>query len=325
VDELPLVEGATGEAVRDLQRRLTAAGHAPPPSELGRFGPGTERAVRAFQGGRGLHETGVCDGPTWAALVEAGYRLGDRLLYLRSPMLRGDDVGELQRRLGALGFDAGRVDAIFGPLTEDAIKDFERNAGLTTDGVCGRDVIAELERLGARGEGASVAGVRERERLLQAPRALHGWRVAVGDTGGLGLVADAVARILQDAGATVAVLHHPDPSVQAAEANQFGAEVFLGMAADDQGPCWLAFYSTAGFESAGGRRLAELAVDMLESHGALDVEAAKGMRLPILRETRMPAVMCHLGPPPRVVATSATLARGLAEVLGHWAAAPVEG
>ena len=77
----------------------------------------------------------------------------------------GDDVGELQRRLGALGFDAGRVDAIFGPLTEAALKDFERNAGLTTDGVCGPDVLAELTRLGSRGEGASVAGVRERERL----------------------------------------------------------------------------------------------------------------------------------------------------------------
>jgi N-acetylmuramoyl-L-alanine amidase len=324
MDELPLEVGDRGEAVRDLQRRLTAAGHRVPPTEAGQFGPATRHAVEAFQDGRGLRTTGVCDATTWAALVEAGYRLGDRLLYLTAPMLRGDDVGELQLRLGALGFDAGRVDAIFGPLTERAVKDFERNAGLTTDGVCGRDVLAELQRLGTRGEGQSVAGVRERERLLQAPRALLGWRVAIGDTGGLSVIADAVARILNAAGATVAVLHHPDPSTQASEANQFEADVFLGMSVEDAGPCSVAFYSTPGFESAGGRRLAEFAVRMLEGHDRLDVEPARGMRLPILRETRMPAVMCQLGPPGQVVPSSASLARGLADVLGKWAAAPVD-
>jgi N-acetylmuramoyl-L-alanine amidase len=324
VDELPLERGTTGEAVRDLQRRLAAAGWAGAVSDAGAFGTDTEDAVRAFQNERGQQITGVCDHATWSALVEAGYRLGDRHLYLRAPMQRGDDVGELQRRLGALGFDAGRVDAIFGPLTETALKDFERNAGLATDGVCGPDVIAELTRLGSRGEGVSVAGVRERERLLQGPRALQGRRVAVGDAGGLGVVADGLAKALQHAGATVAVLRQPDPSAQAAEANHFEADVFLGLTVDEAGPCWAAYYSTEGFESAGGRRLAALVVAMLSGDSSLEVEPAKGMRLPILRETRMPAVLCSVGPPSAVVATSPTLARGLARVLDQWAAAPVE-
>lgn len=325
MDEFPLAPDATGESVRDLQRRLAAAGYAEAASESGRFGPRTESALREFQTERGLHATGVCDGPTWAGLVEAGYRLSDRLLYLRAPMFRGDDVAELQRRLGALGFDAGRVDGIFGPATETALKDFERNAGLTTDGVCGRDVLGELTRLGARGDGASVAGVRERERLLQSPRALNGRRIAIGDAGGLGVVADALAKALHDAGAVVAVLHHPDPSAQATEANQFEAEAFVGMAVDESGPCCVAFYSTTGFESAGGRRLADLAVEMLEFESALDVDPARGMRLPILRETRMPAVMCYVGPPATVVTGSTALARGLARVLARWVVAPVEG
>lgn len=325
MDELPLSRNATGESVRDLQRRLAAAGFPAGVSESGRFGAQTAAALREFQAERGLRPTGECDAPTWAGLVEAGYRLGDRLLYLRSPMQRGDDVGELQRRLGALGFDAGRVDGIFGPATETALKDFERNAGLTTDGVCGRDVVSELSRLGGRDESASVvAGVRERERLLHAPRALHGRRIAVGDAGGLGVLTDALAKGLQDAGATVAVFHHPDASTQAAEANQFDAEAFVGMALDESGPCNVAFYSTRGFESAGGRRLAELAVDMLAAQAELEVDPVNGMRLPILRETRMPAVMCSLGPPARVVTASAALARGLAQVLGRWVAAPVE-
>src|SRR6266545_3977054 len=47
-------------------------------------------------------------------------------------MLRGDDVYELQRELGSLGFDAGRVDGIFGPRTLEALLGFQRNAGVTT-------------------------------------------------------------------------------------------------------------------------------------------------------------------------------------------------
>jgi N-acetylmuramoyl-L-alanine amidase len=324
MDELAVEPGATGESVRDLQRRLASVGFPEARAELGTYGPRTTAAVESFQTQRGLRTTGRCDAGTWAALVEAGYQLGDRLLYLRAPMLRGDDVAELQRRLGALGFDAGRVDGILGPATEIAIKDFERNAGLTTDGVCGPDVLAELARLGGRGDGPGVAGVREREHLLQTSRALAGCRVAIGEEGGLGVVAEALGKALQDVGATVAVLPRLDASAQAAEANRFEAEVFVGLAVEDSGPCWIAFYSTEGFESSGGRRLAAVAVDLLGQVTALDVEPAKGMRLPILRETRMPAIVCCLGPPAAVVASSSDVARALASTLDRWIAAPVE-
>ena len=39
------------------------------------------------------------------------------MLYHRIPMMRGDDVAELQARLNSLGFDTGKVDGIFGPDT----------------------------------------------------------------------------------------------------------------------------------------------------------------------------------------------------------------
>ncbi|MGZ7087798.1 MAG: peptidoglycan-binding domain-containing protein, partial [Ilumatobacteraceae bacterium] len=141
MDVLPLSHGDTGDAVRDLQQRLAALGLDPSIEPRGAFGEATVASVRAFQTARGIPASGVCDASTWTALVEAGYRIGDRLLYLRSPMLRGDDVAELQRGLGALGFDAGRVDGILGPTTERALRDFQRNAGLTTDGVCGPEVL----------------------------------------------------------------------------------------------------------------------------------------------------------------------------------------
>src|SRR5205807_4048981 len=120
-----LRRGATGEAVRDLRHRLAQAGHDTGPDEPGTFGEGTEVAVRAFQERRGLRVDGTCGPQTWASLVEAGFRPGDRLLYYTSPMLRGDDVAELQRRLGALGFDAGRVDGIFGEDTQRAVLEFQ--------------------------------------------------------------------------------------------------------------------------------------------------------------------------------------------------------
>src|SRR4051794_27055669 len=97
--------GAYGEPVRDVQHRLLAVGLRVDADELsGRFGTTTEAAVREFQRRRGLPTDGIVGPDTWNQLVEAGYRIGDRTLYLRSPAFRGDDVQALQRMLNALGF-----------------------------------------------------------------------------------------------------------------------------------------------------------------------------------------------------------------------------
>ncbi|MGH9281975.1 MAG: peptidoglycan-binding domain-containing protein, partial [Acidimicrobiales bacterium] len=198
--------GDRGEAVRDLQHRLSAAGHPAGGDEPGCFGEHTEAAVRAFQRARGLRADGACGAQTWAALVEASYRLGDRLLYLRQPMLRGDDVAVLQRRLGALGFDAGRVDGIFGRDTKRALDELQRNTGLVVDGVFGPGTLETLERFGPRGsEREPVAAVRELEMLRRAPRTLHGRRVVVGDGGGMHAAVTAIERVLKEAGAEVSV------------------------------------------------------------------------------------------------------------------------
>jgi len=44
--------------------------------------------------------------------------------------LRGDDVAELQVRLAQFGFNPGRIDGIFGVLTEEALNEFQRNCAL---------------------------------------------------------------------------------------------------------------------------------------------------------------------------------------------------
>ena len=318
--------GARGEAVRDLQRRLGGLGHATAGDEPGHFGDRTEASVRAFQAARGLRTDGICGRQTWAALVEAGYRLGDRLLYLRQPMLRGDDVASLQRRLGALGFDAGRVDGIFGSATERALTEFQRNAGLVVDGVCGPGTIETFERFGTRGdERQPVAAVRELEMLRRSPRTVQGRRVVLGDGGGLHAVVSATERVLKEAGAEVTAVQHPDQSEQAAEANAAAGDVFLGLRLDaGSDGCAAAYYAGHRYESPGGRRLAELVQATVPAALGIADGGVRGMSIPLLTETRMPAVVCELGPPSAVVARTAELADALATVLTAWAASPVD-
>ena len=326
VQGLPLRTGDHGEAVRDLQHRLGGAGHSIAGDQPGRFGPSTERAVRSFQTSRGLRTDGICGDQTWSALVEAGWRLGDRLLYLRQPMLRGDDVAALQRQLGALGFDAGRVDGIFGPDTERALEEFQRNIGIVVDGVCGPSTLDMFGRFGPlSGERQPVAAVRELEMLRQSPRTLHGRRVVLGDGGGMHAALTAVERVLTKAGAQVTVVHRPDQSEQAAEANAAGGDVYLGLRLEPGGDgCSSAHYAGHHYESAGGRRLAELVQSIVPKVVGIGDNGVRGMAIPVLKETRMPAVVCELGPPASVVARTAELADALGEVLAAWAAAPVD-
>jgi N-acetylmuramoyl-L-alanine amidase len=309
--------------VRDVQRRLQGLGLDVPGEEIGAYGTGTDVAVRTFQRRRGLREDGVCGRQTWSALVEAGYGLGDRMLYRAARMLRGDDVAELQRRLSGLGFDTGKVDGIFGPQTEHGLLEFQRNAGLTVDGICGPATVRSLHQLGERGQ--PVAAVREREALRSRPPTLEGKRVAVAEQGGLDALARAVQRQIAARGGDVTVLHHPDGAELAGFANALAAEVFVGLhlVAGAEG-CSTAYYEGLGGASPGGRRLAELTQCAVPTALGVKDGGAKGMSIPVLRETRMPAVVCELGPANVVVERSAELAQAIAEALSAWAAAPTD-
>lgn len=309
--------------MRDLQRRLTAAGHVPGQGEAGRFGPGTEAAVLAFQHERGLHGTGVCDRATWTTLVEASWRLGDRLLLLSAPNMRGDDVSELQRVLGRLGFDCGRVDGILGPATVRAFSDFQRNCGLPVDGVCGPESVRTLELLARQtGTGPGVAALRELESLTSARRTLPDLRVVVGQFGGLSALTRQLSRALRQRGAHVTPTDEPDASVQAAVANRFAATVYLGFEARSDAKSAICYYAVPGFESVGGRSLAHRLDGSLRGLG-LDARVA-GMRLPVLRETRMTAVLCSIGPVQHIVDVTPLIVDAVVASLETWAAAPLD-
>jgi N-acetylmuramoyl-L-alanine amidase len=289
-----LAAGAAGEAVRDLQHRMATLGFETAPAEAGVYGESTTAAVRAFQAARGLRVDGICGRQTWSSLVEAGYRLGDRLLYHRTPMLRGDDVLELQEKLNALGFDAGRGDGIFGPHTAEALRDFQRNVAAVPDGICGPESTAALERL-SRFAGGSVASVREKEALRDGALRLAGRRVYLAIEPGLDALGEVVAKGLVELGAEVLVDGSgEDDSTVAAEANRYGADLFLGLRFGDIcGSCTCDYFASHASRSEGGCHVARCITEELCAVLGGEPAEPAGRAYAVLRETRMPAVVCQ--------------------------------
>jgi N-acetylmuramoyl-L-alanine amidase len=251
------------------------------------------------------------------ALIEAGWRLGDRLLVLAAPMLRGDDVAELQGALNQLGFDCGRPDGIFGPATVRALEDFQRNGGLVPDGICGPQTIRTLHSLRRQtGSGPGVASVRE---ALTEHASLITLRIVVGQFGGLSSITRSLTRALRTSGATVMSTDEYEAGAQAAAANRFGAHLYIGFEARPDTRSLISYYAVPTFESIGGRALAtRMAAGWCTAQ--LQRPEVRGMRLPVLRETRMPAVLCSLGPVRAAVDATDAVTDAVVGALTSWAA-----
>ncbi len=279
--------------------------------------------MRRFQQARGLRTDGGCDEPTWAALVEASWRLGDRLLFLTSPNMRGDDIAELQARLGRIGFDCGRVDGILGPRTARAVVEFQGNCGLIADGTCGTETVQAVERVSRQtGSGPGIATVRERERLRTSSASLAGRRIVVGQFGGLSTLTRSLARDLRRRGAIVISVDEPDSIAQADAANQFCADVYVGFEAIAEGPSRICYYAVPTFESTGGRSLAErLAIGF--SVAPAPPACVVGMRLQVLRETRMPAVLISFSSVRHTIDHAIDVAQQVCDAIEQWAAHPL--
>ncbi|MEX2517984.1 MAG: peptidoglycan-binding protein [Paracoccaceae bacterium] len=72
-------------------------------------------------------------GAEYGAEYGAGYY--GPTLALTSPRLRGAKVGELQEELAALGYYRGRIDYIFGPATDRALRAFQRDQNIGATGI----------------------------------------------------------------------------------------------------------------------------------------------------------------------------------------------
>jgi peptidoglycan hydrolase-like protein with peptidoglycan-binding domain len=129
-------------------------------------GPLTKAAIVRFQRRRGLSVDGVVGPQTRAAFGKRG-----RPAFGSRTMKRGDrgwDVAAMQYILARRGYPPGAIDAVFGPMTDTALRNFQRAYGLSSDGLAGPQTIAALRHgRASRGTPGTTTPVSGPVRLLR--------------------------------------------------------------------------------------------------------------------------------------------------------------
>lgn len=159
--------GSQGSGVQQIQQELAIAGFYSGPV-TGYYGNQTQAAVRRFQQAQGLAVDGVVGPNTRAALQRqlsrplatpqftptqiyytTSYPSGSRPaltpaiaqpVRAANSLYVGDSgpaVSQLQQSLQAIGYYSGPVTGYFGPQTQAAVIEFQRQNGLLVDGVVG--------------------------------------------------------------------------------------------------------------------------------------------------------------------------------------------
>ena len=250
---------------------------------------------------------------------------GDRVTaYSHGRLTAGDDVAELQRRLNSLGFDAGRVDGVFGPDTDHALREFQRNVGIESDGTCGPDVWRALDRLSRHVTGGTPQLLRGEHHHALARTGVAD-KVIVLDPGHGGpdhgmvgnrlaesILADDLCRRIEGRLAAIGVQvlvsrpmshkldHEIDESARAQFANETGAALVVSLHADAE-PSGRArgvstyYYGHAQDQSVLGQRFAEIVQAEIVARTDLTDCRIHPKTWDLLRSTRMPAVRIEFG------------------------------
>lgn len=72
------------------------------------------------------------------------YGNGEAISTLSRLGSRGEEVRQVQKKLKELGYYSGAVDGIFGSGTQKAVRAFQKNCGLTVDGIAGPKTLQYL-------------------------------------------------------------------------------------------------------------------------------------------------------------------------------------
>jgi peptidoglycan hydrolase-like protein with peptidoglycan-binding domain len=105
-------------------------------------GPLTKAAIVRFQRRRGLPVDGVVGPRTRRAFGKRGRpAFGSRIMERGD---RGWDVAAMQYILARRGYPPGAIDAVFGPMTHTALRNFQRAYGLAADGRAGPLTVTAL-------------------------------------------------------------------------------------------------------------------------------------------------------------------------------------
>lgn len=143
-----LRNGNSGKQVRQMQERLISLGYLVGKA-TSNFDNATEAGVIAFQRRNTSYADGVAGPETLKALYSSSAKKASSAagiigLSLKEGSTEKAAVRLLQQKLKSLGYYKGSVDGSFGVGTADAVKAFQRNNGLTADGVAGGGTLNKL-------------------------------------------------------------------------------------------------------------------------------------------------------------------------------------
>lgn len=313
---LKLKRGSRGSLVKEVQQRLIKLGYSLGHTAAdGNFGEKTEKAVREFQKKHGLPQTGIVDDVTYEKIVYESYFTGDRLLYLHYPFMRGRDVREIQESLAKLGFNPGKIDGIFGPATDKAVREFQMSVGIIPDGIVGPQTLKEIEK--------NLKSFNT-EKTLDYPLrgsdkdALLGVKVAVDaghggkDSGAVSKngmkesvyarkIASSLIRLLTGLGAVVIQVYDEDDNPPLPErvnaANNAKADFFISIHLNastnpSANGVEVLYFGTEISHSIGGKKLASIiSREISNSLKIRNRGAKKRSDLYVLKHTSMPAVI----------------------------------
>ncbi|SDH85983.1 peptidoglycan-binding domain-containing protein [Alteribacillus bidgolensis] len=140
-----LYKGMQHDDVVVLQDQLKSIGLFQYHTSTGYFGPITYQAVIDFQQEQNIDVDGIVGPETFSALKNRQTTIeSNQILHLGS---RGQSVVNLQNRLKLMGFYPSKVDGIYGPITKQAVIDFQKDHELLVDGIAGPQTLKTIEDL----------------------------------------------------------------------------------------------------------------------------------------------------------------------------------
>ena len=152
-ETIPYGEQSTD--VRKMQDKLKTKGFYKGPVD-GKFGPATKTAVIKFQKSVGITADGKPGNKTLTALYKGKSAINQadngELQYTTNPTnphtlyygCTGSRVSRLQYALKKAGVYKGNLDGIYGDLTYEAVRKYQRQKGLYVDGMAGTKTLNSL-------------------------------------------------------------------------------------------------------------------------------------------------------------------------------------
>jgi N-acetylmuramoyl-L-alanine amidase len=226
-----------------------------------------------------------------------------------APLMHGDDIAALQSRLTEMGFDCGRVDGVYGPRTELAVKDFQKSVGAVIDGKCGPATIIALIRLTKIVSGGTPSTLRQNAMQQSRGPALANKVIVLNPDGADQLVYDIAVRTegrLLALGASVfltrGATNNPSEAERILFSNKSAADLMISLNVDSYGNekahgAATYFYGSDahGVHSIVGERFASLVQREICARTDLTNCRTHAKTWDLLRMTMAPTVRIDLG------------------------------